>query len=291
VSTRCFASAVPFAPAIIARIHSAIPVLQFLFNHDSGSTQIQADGENMSNRIALVSGGMGGIGKAICKSLGEAGYTVVTTFSKPGRETAWREEMTQYGHTVHAYHCDVTNAEMCGRMVLLITKEIGPISVLVNNAGITRDSSLRKMAADDWHAVLRTNLDSVFNLTRPVIACMLESGWGRVINISSINGQKGQFGQTNYSAAKAGMHGFTMALAQEVASKGITVNTISPGYIDTDMLKAVQEDTLDKIIAQIPVGRLGQPEEVAALAAFLASDSAAYMTGSNIAINGGQHTM
>jgi len=191
---------------------------------------------------------------------------------------------------VHAYQCDVTDADMCQSMVEQIHKEIGTISVLVNNAGITRDGTFRKMTADDWHAVLRTNLDSVFNMTKPVIDCMLEANWGRVINVSSINGQKGQFGQTNYSAAKAGMHGFTMALSQEVARNGITVNTISPGYIATDMVMAVAEDVRAKIVAQIPVGRLGKPEEVAALVGFLASDIAGYITGTNIAMNGGQHT-
>lgn len=245
----------------------------------------------MTKRIALVSGGMGGIGTAICKALAQAGHIVVTTYSKPGKEAAWLADMQGQGFTVHAYQCDVSDAEMCKRMVAQIHQEIGPISVLVNNAGITRDGTFRKMTAEDWHAVLRTNLDSVFNMTQPVINSMLEHNWGRVINVSSINGQKGQFGQTNYSAAKAGMHGFTMALAQEVARKGITVNTISPGYIATDMVMAVPEEVRNKIIAQIPVGRLGKPEEIAALVTFMASDIAGYMTGTNIAMNGGQHTM
>jgi len=245
----------------------------------------------MTKRIALVSGGMGGIGSAICKALGQSGHVVITTYSKPGREVAWLEEMKKLDFEAHAYPCDVTDAEQCRSMVDQIHDEIGPITVLVNNAGITRDGTFRKMTADDWHAVLRTNLDSVFNMTRPVIDSMLESQWGRVINVSSVNGQKGQFGQTNYSAAKAGMHGFTMALSQEVARKGITVNTISPGYIGTDMVMAIPEDVRNKIIAQIPVGRLGKPEEVAALVSFLASDVAGYITGTNIAMNGGQHTM
>jgi len=245
----------------------------------------------MNKRIALVSGGMGGIGTAICKALAQAGHIVITTYSKPGKEAAWLSDMQAQGFTAHAYQCDVSDADQCQRMVKQILEEIGPISILVNNAGITRDGTFRKMTADDWHAVLRTNLDSVFNMTRPVIDSMLEANWGRVINVSSINGQKGQFGQTNYSAAKAGMHGFTMALAQEVARKGITVNTISPGYIATDMVMAVPEEVRNKIIAQIPVGRLGKPEEIAALATFLASDTAGYMTGTNIAMNGGQHTM
>lgn len=245
----------------------------------------------MTKRIALVSGGMGGIGTAICKALAQVGHIVITTYSKPGKQAAWLADMQAQGFTAHAYQCDVSDADQCQRMVKQILEEIGPISILVNNAGITRDGTFRKMTAEDWHAVLRTNLDSVFNMTRPVIDSMLEANWGRVINVSSINGQKGQFGQTNYSAAKAGMHGFTMALAQEVARKGITVNTISPGYIATDMVMAVPEEVRNKIIAQIPVGRLGKPEEIAALVTFLASDAAGYMTGTNIAMNGGQHTM
>jgi acetoacetyl-CoA reductase len=244
----------------------------------------------MTKRIALVSGGMGGIGTAICKALAQSGHLVVTTYSKPGREVAWLEDMRKLGHEVQAYPCDVTDADQCRSMVDQIHSEIGPVTILVNNAGITRDGTFRKMTIDDWHAVLRTNLDSVFNMTRPVIDSMLECHWGRVINVSSVNGQKGQFGQTNYSAAKAGMHGFTMALAQEVARKGITVNTISPGYIATEMVMAVPEEARHKIIAQIPVGRLGTPEEVAALVNFLASDIAGYITGTNIAMNGGQHT-
>jgi acetoacetyl-CoA reductase len=215
---------------------------------------------------------------------------VVTTYTKPGKEAAWLADMRAMGIDTHAYQCDVTDADMCSRMVDQVHDEIGPISILVNNAGITRDGTFRKMTFEDWHAVLRTNLDSVFNMTRPVIETMIECHWGRVINVSSINGQKGQFGQTNYSAAKAGMHGFTMALAQEVARKGITVNTVSPGYIATDMVMAVPDDVREKIVAQIPVGRLGKPEEIAALVAFLSSDIAGFITGANIAINGGQHT-
>lgn len=171
-----------------------------------------------------------------------------------------------------------------------ITKVLGPIDVLVNNAGITRDTTFKKMDKTDWDAVMRTNLDSVFNMTKPVCDGMVERGWGRIINISSVNGQKGAFGQTNYSAAKAGMHGFTKALALEVARKGVTVNTISPGYIGTRMVMAIPQDVLDsKIIPQIPMGRLGKPEEVAGLVAYLASEEAAFVTGANIAINGGQH--
>ena len=171
-----------------------------------------------------------------------------------------------------------------------IDKEVGPIDVLVNNAGITRDMTFKKMDKPNWDAVMRTNLDSVFNMTKPVCDGMVERGWGRIINISSVNGQKGAFGQTNYSAAKAGMHGFTKALALEVARKGVTVNTISPGYIGTKMVMAIPQEVLDsKIIPQIPMARLGKPEEVAGLVAYLSSDEAAFVTGANIAINGGQH--
>ncbi|MFC3627640.1 beta-ketoacyl-ACP reductase [Vogesella amnigena] len=245
----------------------------------------------MSKRIALVSGGMGGIGTAICKALAEAGHTVVTTYSRPGKEGAWLSDMKGLGYDVHAVQCDVTDFDACQAAVAKIQAEIGPIDVLVNNAGITRDASFRKLGKTDWDAVISTNLDSLFNLCKPVVDGMTDRGFGRIINISSINGQKGQFGQTNYSAAKAGMHGFTMALAQEVARKGVTVNTISPGYIGTDMVMAVPEDVRNKIIANIPVGRLGKPEEIAGLVGYLASDIAGFVTGADFAINGGQHMM
>lgn len=240
-------------------------------------------------RVALVSGGMGGIGTAICKRLAQAGYTVATTYSKHGREAEWLAQMAAEGFTMHAYACDVTDFEACQTMIAQLTSELGPVDILVNNAGITRDGVFKKMSKVDWDAVMHTNLDSVFNLTKPVIDGMLERGFGRVINVSSINGQKGQFGQTNYSAAKAGMHGFTKALAQEVARKGVTVNTISPGYIGTDMVMAIKEEVRNQIIAGIPVGRLGKPEEIAELVTYLSSDMAGFITGANIAINGGQH--
>ncbi|KMJ54849.1 3-ketoacyl-ACP reductase [Vogesella sp. EB] len=245
----------------------------------------------MSKRIALVTGGMGGIGTAICKALADSGHIVATTYSKPGKDQAWLADMKGQGYDFHAFQCDVSDFDSCQQAVAAITEQLGPVDVLVNNAGITRDASFRKLGKADWDAVISTNLDSVFNVCKPVVESMLERGFGRVINISSINGQKGQFGQTNYSAAKAGMHGFTMALAQEVARKGVTVNTISPGYIGTDMVMAVPEDVRNKIIAQIPVGRLGQPEEIAGLVNYLASDLAGFMTGADFAINGGQHMM
>lgn len=242
-------------------------------------------------RIALVTGGMGGLGEAVCIKLAALGYTVVTTYS-PGNTKAneWLAQMGQQGYHFHAFPCDVANYDSAQDCIGQVTRELGPIDVLVNNAGITRDMTFKKMDKTNWDAVIKTNLDSVFNMTKPVCDSMTERGWGRIINISSVNGQKGAFGQTNYSAAKAGMHGFTKALALEVARKGVTVNTISPGYIGTKMVMAIPAEVLDsKIIPQIPMGRLGKPEEVAGLVAYLASDEAAFVTGANIAINGGQH--
>ena len=245
----------------------------------------------MKQRIALVTGGMGGLGEAICLKLAGMGFKVVVTYS-PGNTKSkdWLQEMEGRGMKFHAYPCDVADFDSCQKMVAQVTKEVGPIDVLINNAGITRDMTFKKMTKADWDAVMNTNLDSVFNVTKPIVDGMVERGWGRVINVSNVNGQKGAFGQTNYSAAKAGMHGFTKALAYEVARKGVTVNTISPGYIGTKMVLAIPKDVLDsKIIPQIPMGRLGKPDEVAGLCAYLASDEAAFLTGANIAINGGQH--
>jgi acetoacetyl-CoA reductase len=242
-------------------------------------------------RVALVSGGMGGLGEAICIKLAALGYTVVATHSPTNAKSQrWLRDMRERGYAFHAYACDVANWESCAACVREISDAVGPVDVLVNNAGITRDVTFRKMDRVNWDVVMRTNLDSCFNMTKQVCDGMLERGWGRIINISSVNAQKGAFGQTNYSAAKAGMHGFTKALALEVARKGITVNTISPGYIGTQMVMAIPSDVLEnKIIPQIPMGRLGKPEEVAGLVAYLASDEAAFVTGANIAINGGQH--
>ncbi len=245
----------------------------------------------MAKRIALVTGGMGGLGEAICAKLEKMGIQVVVTYS-PGntKYQEWLKDMEAHGHKFRAFPCDVADFDSCAKMVAEVTKEVGPIDILINNAGITRDMTFKKMAKADWDAVMGTNLDSVFNVTKPIVDGMVERGWGRVINVSSVNGQKGAFGQTNYSAAKAGMHGFSKALAYEVARKGVTVNTISPGYIGTKMVLAIPKDVLDsKIIPQIPMGRLGKPDEVAGLCAYLASDEAAFVTGANIAINGGQH--
>ena len=245
----------------------------------------------MAQRVAVVTGGMGGIGEAICVYLAKAGHRVVATYSPSNTKAAeWVKDMKARGFAFHAVQVDVTEFESSQKAMAKIQAEIGPIDILVNNAGITRDSTFRKMGKPDWDAVLRTNLDSVFNMTKPVCDGMMDRGWGRIINISSINGQKGAFGQANYSAAKAGMHGFTKALALEVARKGVTVNTVSPGYIGTKMVLAVPKEVLDtKIIAQIPVGRLGRPDEVAALVTYLCSEEAAFITGANLSINGGQH--
>ena len=242
-------------------------------------------------RVALVTGGMGGLGEAICLKLAELNYRVVTTCS-PGNTRAeqWLREMRERGYDFHAYPCDVADWDSCVACVRRITAEVGPVDVLINNAGITRDMTFRKMDRVSWDAVMHADLDSCFNMTKQVCDGMVDRGWGRIISISSVNGQKGAFGQTNYAAAKAGMHGFTKSLALEVARKGVTVNTISPGYIGTKMVMAIPREVLDtKIIPQIPIGRLGKPEEVAGLVAYLASEEAAFVTGANIAINGGQH--
>jgi acetoacetyl-CoA reductase len=244
-----------------------------------------------TKRIALVTGGMGGLGEAICRKLAALGYTVATTYS-PGNTKAsqWLAAMKEEGLEFYAFPCDVVDWTSCNACIERVVQELGPVDVLVNNAGITRDMTFKKMDKVNWDAVMHANLDSCFNMTKQVCDGMMERGWGRVINVSSVNGQKGAFGQTNYSAAKAGMHGFTKALALEVARKGVTVNTISPGYIGTKMVTAIPREVLEtKIIPQIPVGRLGKPEEVAGLVAYLASDEAAFLTGANIAINGGQH--
>jgi len=244
-----------------------------------------------TQRTAIVTGGMGGLGESISIKLMDAGYKVVVTYSPSNTKyRSWLEDMKRRGHTFAAYPVDVVNYDDCAAKVAQMQREVGQVDILVNNAGITRDMTFKKMTKADWDAVMRTNLDSCFNMTKQVMDGMLERSWGRVINVASVNGQKGAFGQTNYSAAKAGIHGFTKALALECARKGVTVNTISPGYIGTKMVLAIPKDVLDsKILPQIPVGRLGKPEEVAGLCAYLASDEAAFLTGANIAINGGQH--
>jgi acetoacetyl-CoA reductase len=244
----------------------------------------------MSGRLAYVTGGMGGIGTAISTRLCKEGFRVVAGCG-PGskRKDTWVADMRAKGFEVHASEGNVADWESTRAAFEKVLKDLGPVDVLVNNAGVTADGTFRKMNYERWYKVIDTNLNSLFHVTKQVIDGMLDRGWGRVINISSVNGQRGQFGQTNYSTAKAGIHGFTMALAQEVASKGVTVNTVSPGYIGTEMVRAVKPEVLEKIVATIPVGRLGTPEEIASVVAWLASDDAAFATGADFSLNGGLH--
>jgi acetoacetyl-CoA reductase len=234
---------------------------------------------------------MGGLGTAICRRLQAEGFRVAATYS-PGNATpdAWLAAQRDDGYRFTTYRVDVTDYGDCEWMMQKLLAEMGRLDVLVNNAGITRDRSLRKMTLEDWQAVLRADLDSVFNMSRQAIEPMMAQQWGRIVNISSVNGQQGAFGQTNYSAAKAGMHGFTKALALEMARHGVTVNTVSPGYLRTKMVEAVPPEVMTgKILPQIPMGRLGEPDEIAGLIAYLVSEDAGFMTGANLAINGGQH--
>ena len=246
----------------------------------------------MSKRVALVTGGMGGIGTAVCRRLAGMNGNVVAANCLPGydRKEVWLARLRAEGlDNVFAAEGDVADFESAAAMVRAIESQIGPVDILVNSAGIVRDNILRKMSPSDWLAVINTNLNSAFNVTKHVIDGMCERGWGRVVNLSSVNGQKGQFGQTNYSAAKAGVHGFAKALAQEVVKRGVTVNSVSPGYVETDMVRSIRADVLERIVAGIPMGRLAKPEEIAGLIAYLASDEAGYITGANIAINGGMY--
>lgn len=240
-------------------------------------------------RVALVTGGTGGIGTAICRRLAQSGMQVVTNFRSQEKAEQLKAQFAEEGLPIELIAADVAHYEQCESLIRSIEEKLCRLDVIVNNAGITRDTTLRKMTKEQWDVVIDTNLTSVFNVTRPALPGMIARGYGRIVNVASINAQKGQIGQANYSAAKAGMHGFTKALAQEVASKGITVNTVSPGYIATDMVMAVPEPIREQIIAQIPLGRLGRPEEVAAAVAYLISDEAAFVTGADLSINGGQH--
>ena len=244
----------------------------------------------MTKKIAYVTGGMGGIGTSICQRLARDGFQVVAGCgpNSPRKDT-WLAEQKAQGFDFVASEGNVGDWDSTVAAFAKVRADVGEVDVLVNNAGITRDGVFRKMTPEDWKAVIDTNLNSLFFVTRQVIDGMLDRGWGRIINISSMNGQKGQFGQTNYSTAKAGMHGFTMALAQEVASKGVTVNTVSPGYIGTDMVRAIREDVLAKIVATIPVKRLGTPDEIASMVAWLASDESGFATGADFSLNGGNH--
>ncbi|WP_166362138.1 acetoacetyl-CoA reductase [Pseudomonas akapageensis] len=242
------------------------------------------------SRIAVVTGGMGGIGTAISQRLYKDGFKVVVVCSaNSSRKNDWLVLQQEAGYQFECVETDITDWESTRQTFELVREHFGPIDVLVNNAGITRDASFRKLTPQDWNTVIGTNLTGLFNTTKQVIEGMLSKGWGRIINISSINGQRGQFGQTNYSAAKAGIHGFTMALAREVSGKGVTVNTVSPGYIQTSMTAAIRPDILEGMIAATPVGRLGQPEEIASIVAWLASDESAYSTGADFSVNGGMN--
>ncbi|MCX7663050.1 MAG: acetoacetyl-CoA reductase [Tepidimonas fonticaldi] len=240
-------------------------------------------------RVAYVTGGMGGIGTAICQALANAGFKVIAGCGPTRDYQKWLDEQKALGYTFYASVGNVGDWDSTVQAFTKARAEHGPIAVLVNNAGITRDRLFLKMTKEDWDAVINTNLTSMFNVTKQVVPDMVERGWGRIIQISSVNGEKGQAGQTNYSAAKAGMHGFTMVLAQELASKGVTVNTVSPGYIATDMVKAIRPDVLEKIIATIPVKRLGEPRELASIVAWLAGDDAGFTTGADFSCNGGLH--
>jgi len=236
-------------------------------------------------RVALVTGGTRGIGEAICFALKNADYEVVATYHVNDQAADSFSRQTR----IKAYKWDVSDANACREGVAAVTREVGPIDILVNNAGITRDGMFHKMSEEQWHQVIETNLTSCFNMTRVVLDGMRERSFGRIINISSINGQKGQIGQTNYCAAKAGLLGFSKALALETASRGITVNVIAPGYIETDMVRQVSPEILQKIVAQIPVGRLGTTQDISRAVVFLASDHAGFITGSTLSINGGQY--
>jgi acetoacetyl-CoA reductase len=244
----------------------------------------------MTGRIAYVTGGMGGIGTAICKRLCSQGFRVVAGCGPHSqRKQQWLAAMQAAGHTVIPSEGNVADWQSTKAAFDLVRAQVGEVDVLVNNAGITRDGMFHKMQKADWDVVINTNLNSMFNVTKQVIDGMIARRWGRIINISSVNGQKGQFGQCNYSTAKAGIHGFTMALAQEVAAKGITVNTISPGYVGTAMVRAIRPEVLDRIVETIPVKRLGEPEEIASMVGWLASEESGFATGADFSINGGLH--
>mgnify|MGYP001643053471 CR=1 FL=1 len=255
----------------------------------SNPTPRSAPQGRLAGKVSLITGAAQGIGEATALKFAAEGAIVIVCDINPTGIEAVVQQCRALGAEAEGHVMDVTDRATIDAVVAKVQEKHGRIDVLVNNAGITRDGLFRKMSVEDWRAVIDTNLNSMFNVTRQVIDGMLEKGWGRIINISSVNGQKGQFGQTNYSTAKAGLHGFTMALAQEVASKGITVNTVSPGYIATDMVKAIRQDVLDRIVSTIPVRRLGEPAEIASIVAWLASDDASFATGADFSVNGGLH--
>ncbi|WP_286240783.1 acetoacetyl-CoA reductase [Neptuniibacter halophilus] len=245
----------------------------------------------MSQRVAVVTGAQGGLGESMCKALADQGRTVVGSYLPGQDEDArqWQASLQEQGYSIAVYPLDVTDYDHCCSFIHKVEEEVGAIDILVNNAGITRDGPLKRLQPEQWNQVLRTNLDSMYNMCQPVFEAMCQRGFGRIVNISSLNGEKGQFGQANYSAAKAGIYGFTKAIAQEGARKGVTVNAVSPGYIDTPMVRQVPENVLNSIIEGIPVGRLGQPEEIARAVTFLTADDAGFITGTNLSVNGGQY--
>jgi len=247
----------------------------------------------MTNRVAVVTGATGGLGTSMCKALVDQGRTVIASHLPDEISTAdaqkWLSEMQSDGYEVAAYPLDVTNFESCASFIAQVTEAHGPVDILVNNAGITNDAPLKKMQPDQWNQVLNVNLSSMFNMCRQVFEGMCERGFGRIVNISSLNGEKGQFGQSNYAATKAGIYGFTKSIALEGARKGVTANSVSPGYIDSPMVRKVPEKVLNSIVEGIPVGRLGQPEDIARAVAFLTADEAGFVTGTNLSVNGGQY--
>jgi len=244
-----------------------------------------------TQKIALVTGGTGGIGTAICIALADQDRKVIAGYFPPEKENAyaWQQKHKALGYDFEIVACDVSDFESSQQMLHDVSNTIGAVDILVNCAGITRDKTLRRMTPEQWDAVLRTNLDSVFNVTRQVVDSMSEKGFGRIVNISSVNGQKGQVGQANYSAAKAGLHGFTKAVAQELAARGITVNSVSPGYVKTEMTDAIPQEIRDSIIQQVPMGRMASPDEIAYVVSFLTDDRNTYMTGANLPVNGGMY--
>lgn len=246
----------------------------------------------MTKRVALVTGGNGGIGTEICKQLSAAGYTVVSTCVDAEKENivSWQQDLEKQGYKVGWVECNVADFNACAVTAEEVQAEYGPVDVLVNAAGITRDGFLHKADLEDWEAVITVNLNSIFNMTRQLISGMRERGFGRIVSISSVNGQTGQFGQTNYSAAKAGIHGFMMALAKEGARKGVTANSVSPGYVDTPMTAAIPEEVRAGIVAQVPAGRMGKPEEIARVVLFLVAEESEYINGANIPVNGALFT-